>query len=44
MLASQRGEANSELGQLVGELQAQRWSPQQISGHLRRRLADEPRL
>jgi transposase, IS30 family len=30
-----RLETNGELGQLVAELLAQRWSPQQISRHLR---------
>ena len=31
-----------ELGQVVGELLAQRWSPQQISRQLRRRFPDAP--
>ena len=37
-----RLEASSELGQLVGELLAQRWSPQQISRHLRLKFPGEP--
>jgi transposase, IS30 family len=37
-----RVEANTELGQLVSELLAQRWSPQQISRSLRLRFPGEP--
>ena len=37
-----RVETNAELRQLVAELLAQRWSPQQISRHLRARFPDEP--
>jgi transposase, IS30 family len=37
-----RIETSPELRQVVGELLAQRWSPQQISRHLRRRLCDVP--
>jgi IS30 family transposase len=37
-----RIETNLELRQLIGELLLQRWSPQQISRHLRRRFPDEP--
>jgi transposase, IS30 family len=37
-----RIEANSELRQLVAELVAQRWSPQQISRQLRLRFPGEP--
>jgi transposase, IS30 family len=37
-----RIETHGELRQLVGELLAQRWSPQQISRHLRVRFADMP--
>jgi transposase, IS30 family len=37
-----RIEANAELGQLVAELLAQRWSPQQISRHLKRRFPGQP--
>jgi IS30 family transposase len=37
-----RIEANDELGRLVAELLAQRWSPQQISRQLRRRFPQEP--
>ncbi|HTX85528.1 MAG TPA: helix-turn-helix domain-containing protein [Streptosporangiaceae bacterium] len=39
-----RIEASPELGQVVGELLAQRWSPQQISRQLRRRFPDGPGL
>jgi IS30 family transposase len=39
-----RIEASGELGQLVGELLAQRWSPQQISRHLRQRFPHEPEM
>jgi IS30 family transposase len=37
-----RIETNGELGQLVGELLAQRWSPQQISRQLRLKFPHEP--
>ena len=37
-----RIETSSELGQLVGELLAKRWSPQQISRHLRQRFPGRP--
>jgi IS30 family transposase len=37
-----RIETNDELGQLVAELLAQRWSPQQISRQLRRKFPQEP--
>jgi IS30 family transposase len=37
-----RIEARPELGQVVSELLAQRWSPQQISRQLRRRFPDVP--
>src|SRR5262245_15569333 len=37
-----RVERDDELRQLLEELLAQRWSPQQISRHLRRRFPDEP--
>jgi transposase, IS30 family len=36
--------ASPELLQAVGELLAQRWSPQQISRHLRRKFPGEPRM
>jgi IS30 family transposase len=39
-----RVEANAELRQLVGELLAQRWSPQQISRYLRARFPREPAM
>ena len=39
-----RIETNVELRELIGELLAQRWSPQQISRHLRQRFADEPAM
>jgi transposase, IS30 family len=39
-----RIEINGELRQLVGELLAQRWSPQQISRHLRSRFLDDPSM
>ncbi len=39
-----RIEASRELRQLVGELLAQRWSPQQISRHLRARFPGQPRM
>lgn len=37
-----RVHVNGELGQLVGELLGQRWSPEQISRHLRLKFPDEP--
>jgi transposase, IS30 family len=37
-----RMETNGELRQLICELLAQRWSPQQISRQLRRRFPGEP--
>jgi IS30 family transposase len=37
-----RIETNGELRRLVGELLAQRWSPQQVSRHLRLRFPDMP--
>ena len=37
-----RVDTSPELGQVVGELLAQRWSPQQISRQLRRRFPDAP--
>jgi IS30 family transposase len=39
-----RIEARPELGQVIGELLAQRWSPQQISRQLRRRFPGEPEM
>jgi transposase, IS30 family len=39
-----RVHSNPELGRLVADLLSQRWSPQQISRHLRRRFPDEPAL
>ena len=39
-----RIETNGELRRLVGELLAQRWSPQQISRHLRVKFADMPAM
>jgi transposase, IS30 family len=39
-----RIETNVELRELIGELLAQRWSPQQISRHLRRRFSGEPAM
>jgi IS30 family transposase len=39
-----RLQASPELLQAVGELLAQRWSPQQISRHLRRKFPGEPRM
>jgi len=36
-----RVEANAELGQLVAELLAQRWSPEQISRHMRVTFPEE---
>ncbi|MFC6868043.1 IS30 family transposase [Haloechinothrix salitolerans] len=37
-----RVESNGQLRQLLAELLAQRWSPQQISRHLRRQFPDQP--
>jgi IS30 family transposase len=37
-----RIETNLELRRAIGELLAQRWSPQQISRHLRRRFGEDP--
>ncbi|WP_083518686.1 helix-turn-helix domain-containing protein [Serinicoccus chungangensis] len=37
-----RVESNAELRRVVGKLLAQRWSPQQISRHLRARFPDDP--
>lgn len=39
-----RVDVNAELGQLVFELLAQRWSPEQISRHLRKRFRDAPEM
>ena len=39
-----RIEINVELRQLIAELLAQRWSPQQISRQLRRRFPDDPAM
>jgi IS30 family transposase len=39
-----RMETNLELRQLIGELLAQRWSPQQVSRLLRRRFPDDPAM
>jgi transposase, IS30 family len=39
-----RIETSPELGQLVGELLAKRWSPQQISRHLRQRFGGQPQM
>jgi IS30 family transposase len=39
-----RIETNLELRELIDELLTQRWSPQQISRHLRRRFPDEPAM
>ncbi|WP_443723202.1 IS30 family transposase [Rhodococcus qingshengii] len=39
-----RLEITPELQQVVAELLSQRWSPQQISRHLRARFPDEPRM
>jgi IS30 family transposase len=41
-LHPRRLEACAELGQLVGELLAQRWSPQQISRHLQLKFPGQP--
>jgi transposase, IS30 family len=39
-----RIDTNLELRRVVGELLAQRWSPQQISRHLRNRFPDDPSM
>ena len=39
-----RVEANGELRRVIGELLSQRWSPQQISRHLRQRFPDDPEM
>jgi IS30 family transposase len=39
-----RVESNDRLRQLLVELLAQRWSPQQISRHLRRQFPDQPSM
>jgi IS30 family transposase len=39
-----RIETSLELRQVIGELLGQRWSPQQISRHLRRRFPDQPAM
>jgi len=39
-----RVETNIELRELIAELLTQRWSPQQISRHLRRQFPDEPTM
>ena len=39
-----RVDVNVELRQLIGELLSQRWSPQQISLHLRQRFPDNPEM
>lgn len=39
-----RVDTNSELAAVVGELLAQRWSPQQISRHLRLHFPDDPSM
>ncbi len=39
-----RVEVNDQLGAVVAELLLQRWSPQQISRHLRLRFADDPSM
>ena len=39
-----RVEINGQLGAMIAELLGQRWSPQQISRHLRLRFADEPTM
>jgi IS30 family transposase len=41
---SRRVETNLELRGVVTELLGQRWSPQQISRHLRHRFADDPSM
>ncbi|ORA20605.1 IS30 family transposase, partial [Mycobacterium aquaticum] len=39
-----RIDTNEQLGGVVAELLGQRWSPQQISRHLRQRFADDPSM
>jgi IS30 family transposase len=39
-----RIETNYDLGRVVAELLEQRWSPEQISRHLRKRFAEEPTM
>lgn len=39
-----RVETNTQLGGVVAELLGQRWSPQQISRHLRQRFVDDPSM
>lgn len=39
-----RLESDAGLRHVVGDLLAQRWSPQQISRHLRRRFSDDPSM
>jgi IS30 family transposase len=39
-----RVDVNVELRRVIGELLSQRWSPQQISRHLRERFADDPTM
>jgi transposase, IS30 family len=39
-----RVDANVELRRLIGELLSQRWSPSQISRHLRERFPDDPTM
>jgi IS30 family transposase len=39
-----RVDTNVELRRVIGELLVQRWSPQQISRHLRQRFPDEPTM
>jgi transposase, IS30 family len=39
-----RVDTNLELRGVIGELLAQRWSPQQISRHLRQRFRDDPAM
>lgn len=39
-----RVESNGELGQIVTEPLARRWSPQQVSRHLRRQFPDSPSM
>lgn len=39
-----RVETNQQLRETVGELLAQRWSPQQVARHLQRRFPDDPAM
>jgi IS30 family transposase len=39
-----RVEINGQLGEVIAEMLDQRWSPQQISRHLRSRFADDPSM